>query len=404
MVGTGALAVASRPRARERAADPQRAGLGPRSRQGDAARSAPDARTTSRVAATDDLQGAVNGAHVICCATPATEPLLRGHWLPLGVHIDLVGGFTPAMREADDETMRRARIFVDTREGALAEAGDIVQPMRAGAITEDDIAGDLFELARGDRAGRRFHDQITRVQVGGRRARGSGGREARARGGGCHERRGQDLRPSSEDAVAAAVAGGARFVGFVFYPPSPRHLDDRARQPALARAVPAGITRVAVSSIPTTIPRAPSRQSADRPAAAPRQGDAGARRPRSRTASASGDEGVAVAGEADLDAAKRYFGVADWLMFDAKPPKDKTDAMPGGNALAFDWQLLRAAALAAALDAVGRARPRQSRRGGDDLARRGSSMSPPASRSAPGVKDPAKIRAFLARAGACRVI
>jgi alanine dehydrogenase len=114
-----------------------------------------------KVAPTDDLQRAVNGAHVICCATPAREPLLKGHWLPLGVHVDLVGGFTPEMREADDDTMRRARIFVDSREGALAEAGDILLPIQAGAISADDIAGDLFDLTRGDRAGRRFHDQIT---------------------------------------------------------------------------------------------------------------------------------------------------------------------------------------------------------------------------------------------------
>jgi len=74
---------------------------------------------------------------------------------------DLVGGFTPERREADDEAVRRARIFVDTREGAVKEAGDIVQPLRAGIIGEDDIAGDLFELTRGTRAGRRYHDQIT---------------------------------------------------------------------------------------------------------------------------------------------------------------------------------------------------------------------------------------------------
>jgi ornithine cyclodeaminase len=86
---------------------------------------------------------------------------LKGHWLPLGVHVDLVGGYTPAMREADDDTMRRARIFVDSRDGALAEAGDIVQPIASGASAADDIAGDLFDLTRGDRAGRRFHDQIT---------------------------------------------------------------------------------------------------------------------------------------------------------------------------------------------------------------------------------------------------
>jgi ornithine cyclodeaminase len=114
-----------------------------------------------KVAPTDDLQRAVNGAHIICCATPAREPLLKGHWLPLGVHVDLVGGCTPEMREADDDTMRRARIFVDSRDDALADAGDILAPIAAGAISADDIAGDLFDLARGDRAGRRFHDQIT---------------------------------------------------------------------------------------------------------------------------------------------------------------------------------------------------------------------------------------------------
>jgi len=118
-------------------------------------------RRTLKVTATDDLQHAVNGAHIICCATLATAPILLGHWLPLGVHVDLVGSFTPEMREADDETLRRARVFVDTREGALAEAGDLIHAIEAGAMSEDDIAGDLFELTRGSRAGRRFHDQIT---------------------------------------------------------------------------------------------------------------------------------------------------------------------------------------------------------------------------------------------------
>ncbi len=118
-------------------------------------------RRTLKVAATDDLQRAANGAHIICCATPSREPLIRGHWLPLGVHVDLVGGFTPEMREADDDTIRRARVFVDSREHALAEAGDIVQPIASGALSADDVAGDLFELTRGERAGRRYNDQIT---------------------------------------------------------------------------------------------------------------------------------------------------------------------------------------------------------------------------------------------------
>ncbi|HZS81775.1 MAG TPA: ornithine cyclodeaminase family protein [Stellaceae bacterium] len=118
-------------------------------------------RRSLKVAATQDLEGAVRGAHIVSCATLSKEPLIRGDWLPLGVHLDLVGAFTPEMREADDEACRRARIFVDTREGALKEAGDIVQPLRAGVFAEDDIAGDLFELTRGSRAGRRYHDQIT---------------------------------------------------------------------------------------------------------------------------------------------------------------------------------------------------------------------------------------------------
>ena len=118
-------------------------------------------RRSLKVAATTDLANAVRGAHIVCCATLSEAPLIEGHWLPLGVHLDLVGGFRPEMREADDDCIRRARVFVDTRAGALEEAGDIVQPLRAGLLREDDIAGDLFDLARGERAGRRYHDQIT---------------------------------------------------------------------------------------------------------------------------------------------------------------------------------------------------------------------------------------------------
>lgn len=118
-------------------------------------------RPKFRIEATDDLEGAVRGAHVISCATLAKEPLIKGEWLQPGAHLDLVGGFTPEMREADDDCIRRARVFVDTREGACKEAGDIVQPLKAGILTEDDIAGDLYDLTRGQRAGRRFYDQIT---------------------------------------------------------------------------------------------------------------------------------------------------------------------------------------------------------------------------------------------------
>jgi len=113
------------------------------------------------VSATEDLPGAVGGAHVVSCATLAQEPLIHGDWLAPGTHLDLVGGFTPQMREADDGVIEKARIFVDTMDGALAEAGDILIPIDAGLMTADDIAGDLSALTRGDRAGRRFYDQIT---------------------------------------------------------------------------------------------------------------------------------------------------------------------------------------------------------------------------------------------------
>jgi ornithine cyclodeaminase len=82
---------------------------------------------------TDDL-GSVQDADIVSCATLSNEPLVRGEWLKPGTHVDLVGGFTPKMREADDEAVRRARLYVDTRGGALKEAGDLVDPLTRGVI------------------------------------------------------------------------------------------------------------------------------------------------------------------------------------------------------------------------------------------------------------------------------
>jgi len=110
---------------------------------------------------TDDLETAARGAHIISCATLSKAPLIHGDWLQPGQHLDLVGAFRPDMRETDDAVMRRARVFVDTRAGATKEGGDIVQAVAAGALTTDDIAGDLFELTRGERSGRRYYDQVT---------------------------------------------------------------------------------------------------------------------------------------------------------------------------------------------------------------------------------------------------
>jgi alanine dehydrogenase len=111
--------------------------------------------------AATSLAEAVAWADTISCATLSKEPLVRGAWLRPGQHVDLVGGFTPEMREADDEAVARARVYVDTWGGALKEAGDIVQPLANGTLQEKQIAGDLAELAQGRAAGRSFHNQIT---------------------------------------------------------------------------------------------------------------------------------------------------------------------------------------------------------------------------------------------------
>jgi ornithine cyclodeaminase len=113
------------------------------------------------VAVADDLAAAVPRADIISCATLANEPLVRGAWLVPGQHLDLVGGFTPAMREADDEAVRRAEVFVDTRAGATKEAGDIVQPLASGALAAEAIKADLFDLCRGEKPGRVAAGAIT---------------------------------------------------------------------------------------------------------------------------------------------------------------------------------------------------------------------------------------------------
>ena len=113
------------------------------------------------ISATEDLEGAVRGADIISCATLAQEPLVSGAWLKPGAHLDLVGAFRHDMREVDSEAVERARLFVDHRKTALKDAGDIVIPLNEGLIGDDDIAADLSELSQGEKAGRRFHDQIT---------------------------------------------------------------------------------------------------------------------------------------------------------------------------------------------------------------------------------------------------
>jgi alanine dehydrogenase len=111
--------------------------------------------------AVGDLEAATRSAQIVCCATTSAEPLVRGEWLTPGTHLDLVGGFRRDMREVDDEAVRRSRVVVDTYAGALAEAGDLTQPLERGVIDRRHIAAELAELLRGQCSGRRNDDEIT---------------------------------------------------------------------------------------------------------------------------------------------------------------------------------------------------------------------------------------------------
>lgn len=113
------------------------------------------------VRATDDLECAIRTADIVSCATTAKNPVFDGAWLQPGTHVDLVGGFRPDMREADDTAILRARVFVDTREGATREAGDIVEPLTSGILKPDDIAADLFDLCCDKHPGRESETEIT---------------------------------------------------------------------------------------------------------------------------------------------------------------------------------------------------------------------------------------------------
>jgi ornithine cyclodeaminase/alanine dehydrogenase-like protein (mu-crystallin family) len=112
-----------------------------------------------RVRVAENLQEAVRAADVISCATLSKAPLIEGAWLRPGQHVDLVGAFNLAMREADDEALRRARIFIDT-EAALSEGGDVAVALRSGAIERAHVVADLGALCRGG-AGRTGADEIT---------------------------------------------------------------------------------------------------------------------------------------------------------------------------------------------------------------------------------------------------
>jgi ornithine cyclodeaminase/alanine dehydrogenase-like protein (mu-crystallin family) len=118
------------------------------------------------VEAANDLDAALSQADLVSSATMSTEPLIRGAALKKGAHIDLVGAYTPTMREADDETLTRGRLFVDSFATTIDHIGELMIPMASGVLTREDIHGDLHDLVQG-RAGRRSNDEITVFKNGG---------------------------------------------------------------------------------------------------------------------------------------------------------------------------------------------------------------------------------------------
>ena len=109
--------------------------------------------------AVPSLEAAAGQADIVTCATPSTAPLIHADWLRPGAHLDLIGSFTPAMREADDACFARGRVYVDTPD-ALAEAGDLVAPIANGALRAEDI-GFLADLCVGRAPARRSSDELT---------------------------------------------------------------------------------------------------------------------------------------------------------------------------------------------------------------------------------------------------
>lgn len=113
-----------------------------------------------------DLAQAAGEAGLISCATMAPAPLIKGAWLAPGTHLDLVGAFTPHMREADDDCLRRGGLFVDSRK-TTAGIGEIKIPLAAGVIQPGHIRAELAELCNGEHPGRRGGEEITVYKNGG---------------------------------------------------------------------------------------------------------------------------------------------------------------------------------------------------------------------------------------------
>ncbi len=107
------------------------------------------------------IEGAVRGAHIVCTLTAATEPILQGEWLAPGTHVNAVGACTPKTRELDLDAVERSRLYVDCRESALNEAGELLIPLSRGELNEDHIVGEIGQLITGSISGRTSDRDVT---------------------------------------------------------------------------------------------------------------------------------------------------------------------------------------------------------------------------------------------------
>ncbi len=126
-----------------------------------ARRVAPTLPPGTRIAVEGSAEAVTRAADVVCTVTASREPVLRGEWLRAGTHVNAVGASIPAARELDTAAVAKARLFVDRRESALNEAGDVLIPMRESAITADHIVAELGEVLIGKAQGRRSVDELT---------------------------------------------------------------------------------------------------------------------------------------------------------------------------------------------------------------------------------------------------
>ena len=114
-----------------------------------------------RVGVAENLEHAAREADVISCATLSPSPLIKGAWLKPGTHLDLIGSHTPKTREVDDDAIRKSKVFVDSKEGALHETGELAIPIAAGIFNPKDVQADIVALCKQAHPGRTTPSEIT---------------------------------------------------------------------------------------------------------------------------------------------------------------------------------------------------------------------------------------------------